>query len=391
MERTNEKPADAKSAGAHSWALREIGGKPLFDWLGLIAQGAVPIFLAILAWVQTGIATTRNEQEKQRAEEKAAKDKEIAKDNQMQAIMAGYLTQMTNLILREDLQRSDKDSKAAIMARAITLNASRQLDEDRKGQLLKFLYEASLIGRCLRDQQQEYECKQPILDLSGIKLDATTFDRPIPLLGVDLTGASLPKANLVGIDLARANMSRVNLTCADLTNSFLEKVDLESANLLSSKLAYATLPEAKLESALLQSANLKGANLERATLNGAVLQGANLQSAKLQDAQLGSRFLSNGKSHATDLEEADLGRANLQRANLENANLTGANLIGANLTGANLTGANFKNALYSQETKFPGSFNPKQKAMLDSGQHSTKQHLTKRFPEVDEGKQCELP
>jgi uncharacterized protein YjbI with pentapeptide repeats len=357
----HEEYDDAKSA--RKWALREFGGKPLFDWLGLIAQSAVPVFLAILAFAQTEIATTRNEQEKQRAEEKAEKDKALAKDNQMQTIMAGYLTQMTNLILKENLPQAERDSKAAIMARAVTLNASRQLDEDRKGQLLKFLYEANLIGRCSSAQQQE-NCKQPVLDLSGIKLESTTFNPPIPLLGIDLTQASLPEANLVGIDLAKANMRKVNLSCADLTSSFLGEANLESANLTDSKIAYANLPEAKLESALLQRANLKGAILEGAILRGADLKDANLQAAKLQEAQLGIRSLPNGNSYKTNLEGADLQKANLQRANLESANLEVVNLAGANLTGATLTGASFKNALYSKETKFPLGFDPEQQGMI---------------------------
>lgn len=379
MEQNNE-----ERSSENGWALKKIGGKPLFDWLGLTAQGAVPIFLAILTLVQSHIATTKNEQDKQRADEKSQqdkqradersqKDKEIAKDNQMQAIMSGYLTQMTNLILREDLQRSNKTSQAAVMARAITLNASRQLDQDRKGQLLKFLYEANLLGRCqiVASQQPDYQCQKSILDLNGIKLEATTFDRPVPLPGIDLMGASLPNANLIGIDLTKANLTTVNLMCATLTDASLEKANLESAILLNSELAFARLPAANLENALLQNANLKGANLDGAILNGADLQNANLQTAKLQDAKLGNSFSRNNKKwHNTQLQGADLSRANLQRAVLENADLTGANLAGANLTNAKLTGANLKDVFYNLETKFPEGFNPANEGMrrLEIGQ-----------------------
>ena len=119
---------------------------------------------------------------------------------------------------------------------------------------------------------------------------------------------------LVGIDLSGLNLSRADLTGADL----------EGANLTGTILARAILD---------------GANLEGALMNKAVLGGASLVRANLLSAKMIRTDLSGAKLEGANLFRADLSDANLTGANLYNANLRQANLSTTNLTDANMRGA----------------------------------------------------
>jgi len=109
-----------------------------------------------------------------------------------------------------------------------------------------------------------------------------------------LDHASLPGRALMGVDLAGRILRRADLREADLSDARLAGTDLF------------------------------GASLFRARLDGADLSGAELEIADL--------------SHAS-LFVADLGGANLRGADLRNADLTDANLANSDLTGARLAGA----------------------------------------------------
>lgn len=279
------------------WQWSGIGEKTLLELLQIItaimASVAIPIVLNMISY----------QQEK-------AKD-----DNQRHEILSNYLDQMTELLLDKDNKLDNPSLKveAQKLARARTLNTLRQLDGERKGQLLKFLYEAGLIGEyCQVDRKtlKPLSCQtsEMQIDLEGARLNGTVFDPPVPLQGIDLTGALLLKAKLQGIYLAKANMQNAALTGADLSNAILADAQMDNANLAE--------------------ANLVGAILPRA-----VLSGANLQSVKL--------------------EKADLSSADLQ----------GADLRDADLTGVSFQGANFKDALYNDKTNFPDGLNPASEGM----------------------------
>lgn len=297
-----------------------FNGRTLFDWLGVIA---IPLFLGLLTFLQWWIAEEREKQ-----------DEMIAEKNRLHTVMSSYLDQMTKLLIEYEAnatadQEVQNDIQA--VARAITLNASRQLDGERRGQLLKFLYESELIGQCpfelvpQSDQaaKKEADCKRSRLSLDDIKLEeATFFNRRFSMAGADLRGAFLDGAHLPGVTLAKAVMNAVNLPAADLT--------------------------------------------------GAVLNDAHMDQAVLSHAQLTDAFLI-----GTKLSNANLSNANLIGANLKRADLEWADLKGANLTGANLEGANLQNALYNAApaydkdgkvefvpTQFPQGFNPVKAGML---------------------------
>lgn len=266
-------------------------GKTIWDWLNLLI---VPVVLAV-----GGLLFNRAER---RAEQKIAQEhieaeREIAASRAREASLQSYLDKMTELLLENRLRESETGSEVQIIARARTLTALRSLDSDRKGILVQFLYESSLI----RDKLI------------------------VELRDGDLRGANLAGANLQGALLRGTDLEKADLQFADLQNADLRGVDLANSD----------LSLARLQEADLLYANLQGANLLSAHLMDAVLQNTGLQ--------------------GTNLGLADLRKANLEGADLRTASLLRADLRGANLAGANLEGAVLRFAQYSQCTILPDS------------------------------------
>lgn len=329
MQFNHEKPSTAMG---RLWRWSGIGEKTLLELLqitaAIVASVAIPIVLNMISYQQ-----------------ERTKD-----DNQRHEILSNYLDQMTQLLLEKDkeLDNPSLRAEAQKFARARTLNTLRQLDGERKGQLLKFLYEAGLIGEYCQINRKTLElirCETSDLqiDLEGARLNGTVFEPPVPLQRIDLTGALLSKAGLQGIYLAKAEMRDATLTGADLTKAVLTEAQMEGADLTEVKLVGAILPRANLIKVRLESADLRGANLEAAQL-----MGAEIQKAKLSK---------------TNLTKANFKGANLEKADLSNADLQGADLSDADLTGTNLQGANLKGALYDKTTKFSEEFDPVSEGM----------------------------
>ncbi len=227
---------------------------------------------------------------------------------------------------------SEKNPEVRDVARARTLTVLRGLDRNRKGAVLRFLYEADLINK----------------DKIIINLD-----------GADLSGANLSNAYLSGADLSLANLSDAYLRDADLSGA-----DLSLANLSDAYLSFAYLSGAKLSDAYLSGADLSLADLRNANLSNAALFWADLSSAKLSDADLSNAYLSGANLSWAKLSKADLSKADLSKANLIGANLRYANLSWADLSWADLSDADLSKAKYTKDaggirgTKWPDGFDP---------------------------------
>src|SRR5258708_3597927 len=125
-----------------------------------------------------------------------------------------------------------------ILAQARTLMALQGLDPHRKGVLLKFLYEARLIGFYNPVSGKNID---PIIylggaDLRGADLGATYLAPPGLCNNEDcfenhLSGAILYGANLRGTDLSGANLRGTDLLKADLSNANLGGADLSGADI----------------------------------------------------------------------------------------------------------------------------------------------------------------
>src|SRR6266702_1228396 len=254
--------------------------KTLWDWMQLLI---IPIALALVA-----IWFNRNERKN---------EQKIASDNRQEAALQAYLDRLSELLMKEGLRTSKPEDEVRIAARARTLTILRQLDELRKADVIKFLYESDLIS---------VDADKCVIDLAGANLREAFFFL-----------AKLSRVNLIGVELDFAEFSVIDLSEANLTEANLVGVeffetDLNKATLCNANLCYAKLDEAELSEA----------NFSKALLNRADLSGADLSEAKLNEA---------------DLSEAKLIRANLGRADLSEADLSRADLSGADLSGAIVT------------------------------------------------------
>jgi len=172
-----------------------------------------------------------------------------------------YYTQLGDLLTEHALKKTKPEDDVALLARAQTLTVMRRLDASRKGDLVRFLYDAGLISG----------------DSAIVKLRRA-----------DLRGAFLGRADLRG-----AFFSEANLGSADLSSALLGGASLSLAGLRGAFFSDSDLREANLRGAFLDGADLRGANLRGADLRGASLIDANLGSADLRLADL---FHATGKT-----------------------------------------------------------------------------------------------
>src|SRR5258706_9385623 len=114
--------------------------KTLWDWMQLLI---IPLFLAGGAFL---LNRSEKETERQRAEDRARLEREIAIDRQQEAAFQSYLDRMADLLLKENLRTTEVEEVRKV-ARTRTLTVLRGLDPTRKGLLLNFLYEAELISK----------------------------------------------------------------------------------------------------------------------------------------------------------------------------------------------------------------------------------------------------
>jgi uncharacterized protein YjbI with pentapeptide repeats len=143
-----------------------------------------------------------------------------------------YLDRMSELVLDKKLRESKQYDAVRATARARTLTVLRSLDGHRKGQVVRFLYEADLIGKVVIDESGERQV-----------IEAT----------IDLHTADLIDAYLSGAILTNANINAI-LANADLSDAYL----------------FGTI----LHGAILVNAGLSGAYPHGAYLGGADLSGA---------------------------------------------------------------------------------------------------------------------
>jgi uncharacterized protein YjbI with pentapeptide repeats len=273
--------------------------KTLWDWLQLFI---VPLALAAIGlWFSAQQDAHQQEIEKDRAKS----DRHIEEQRAQDAALQAYLDQMSQLMLEGNLRRSKESSEVRTLARARTQTVLERLNSRRKGSVVQFLYEASLLNK-----------ENPVVSLSDVRLSGANLSH------LELSDANLSEAELKGANLSDVNLSDANLSEAKLKGANLGDANLSDANLSDAKLDGADLSLAILPGADLSGAALKGAILSDAILSGAKLEGAVLSLANLRRADLSGADIEGG----TFLFDADLRRAELNDANLSGAYLTGANL-----------------------------------------------------------------
>jgi hypothetical protein len=189
---------------ARSRAWTGFVDKTLWDWFQLLI---IPLVLAIGGfWFATVQDNRQQELEDQRAQDTA---------------LQAYIDQMSELLLRGDLRGSEEGDEVRTLARARTLTVLERVEADRKGQVLRFLFEANLVNS-----------SDPVISLAGADLqDAVIVTEETIIIwprgrrgdwrgtdwrGINLSGAYLPNAYIVTANLSGADLSGADLWNADL-------------------------------------------------------------------------------------------------------------------------------------------------------------------------------
>lgn len=168
--------------------------KTLWDWLELIV---VPATLALSAlWFNYS----------QRIQKE-----DIARNQREEEMLSGYYRDIAYLISDLGLGTSNETTGARPLATARTKALLHNLNIKRKGLVIRYLYDAKLIGYL----DEEHKIEPPI----------------ISLMGADLSGIDLENADLAGIQLKEtvltgANLVGVNMYCASLRGADLRDADL---------------------------------------------------------------------------------------------------------------------------------------------------------------------
>lgn len=231
-----------------------IRGKTVWDWLQLLV---IPLSLLIGGYI---LNRSERDIERQRAEDRAKLEREIATDRQQEAALQSYLDRMADLLVKDELENPE-NIRARDVARIRTLTVLRGLDANRKRFIVLFLFEAHLLDK------GNVIIKIHSADLNGARLEY----------------ASLENVRLNFVDLSNATLKGSNLKGANLEGSFLLNASMNAANLKG-----ANLFGAVLNNAILSNADLSGANL-----SGAILTAADLSDADLSDADLTFAYVSN--------------------------------------------------------------------------------------------------
>jgi uncharacterized protein YjbI with pentapeptide repeats len=187
----------------------------------------------------------------------------IADEQLKSQVLQNYTSTIQDLILHEKLLESKIGDNVRTIATTQTALALRQLDSERKGNLLRFIYQLKLI-----------DTKNLLINLNGADLSRADLN-VTNLRGADLNGAYLNEAYLSGADLSGADLSK-----AYLSRSHLYRTNFSGTHLFEADLSEAYLSRADLSETILNEADLSGADLSGADLSGAKIADWQLKEAK---------------------------------------------------------------------------------------------------------------
>jgi uncharacterized protein YjbI with pentapeptide repeats len=163
------------------------------------------------------------------ADQRIEEDRRLAREARLDDTLQTYLSQMNDLMLHRRLVRALRGSTVKNVARSLTLTTLRRLDGQRKGEVVRFLYEANLL-------------------------------RP-PWRALDLTGADLREVDLANSELVNTSFAQTDLRGAHFDSAFLLDTDFTGT-----LLAKASFRRSELSGVQFSSADLTGAKFDHARL-----------------------------------------------------------------------------------------------------------------------------
>jgi len=189
--------------------------RTFWDWLSLLI---VPVVLALGGYFFT---RSENRRTREDADRQRSLDRQIADERRQDDMLQAYLDGMSQLLTdgARPLHRAQLGDSLSTVARARTLTVLTRLEGERKGSVVRFLYESGLITK-----------PRLILDL-----------RDADLSNADLGIADLSEAYLFGADLSEADLRDATLRSAYL--SYARGVTEEQLEEQAETLEGATMPD----------------------------------------------------------------------------------------------------------------------------------------------------
>jgi uncharacterized protein YjbI with pentapeptide repeats len=264
-------------------------------WRGTKDNAALVSLVGVLLtlFVTTLLTQLEAHQRAQEAESQARQQVQIAESQAEYSALQAYLDQMSQLMFERGLRGSEKDSEVRTLARARTRTVLAQLNSHRKGSVVQFLYEASLIDK-----------EHPVVSLSDVRLRGADLSQLNELRGANLSGADLSGAILSVADLSEAALSRAeDSSRTNLSNAQLRGADLSGADLSDVDLSDADLSDAKLSNANLYEADLSDARLINADLSDAY--GVTEEQLEAQATSLEGATMPNGQKYEDWLRDRE--------------------------------------------------------------------------------------
>jgi uncharacterized protein YjbI with pentapeptide repeats len=243
-------------------------GITLWDWVKLLVVPAV--IAAAGLWY--------NRQQRDR-------EIQIARQRAQDEALQAYFDQMSDLMLNHALRKSKANDEIRTVARARTLTVLEQLDASRKTSVVRFLGEAGLIQKEVKEEDvnEEHVTSRPVISLNGADLRGADLSSSLYLRGADLFRANLHGVYLSWLYVFGAYRRGVRLSVSDMREVDLREVEWKSGE---RRLVMPILDDAILREADLSEANLRGAHLDDAHLDDAILSGADLSMAIITQEQL---------------------------------------------------------------------------------------------------------
>jgi Pentapeptide repeats (9 copies)/Pentapeptide repeats (8 copies) len=232
-----------------------------WDWLQLLI---VPVALATIGYF---LNTAQSARDRRQEDARAAQAQAIALDERRDQVLQDYLHRMDDLLLQDRLRESGARSEVRGVARTLTLTALRRVDGQRKGEVVRFLWESGLIGPGV-----------PVVSLVAADLRDVELDHA-ELGGADLGGADLRRASLRG-----AGLDSVRFDTALLQDAVFSGATLAGDDFTGARLERASFRGVRMETAQDFRGEHRPVSFRGACLSGATFDGADLRSARLAAA-----------------------------------------------------------------------------------------------------------
>jgi uncharacterized protein YjbI with pentapeptide repeats len=242
--------------------------KTVWDVLQLLI---VPVLLVLIALYFNSSQASRD---RSREDRQARQDRALAEDAREDATLDAYIAKMSSLILDRGLLKSGEWSAVRQVARTATLATVRRLSPARKGEVVRFLYEAGLLRA---RQIGEYAYSGPVINLTGADLR-----------GADLVRVTLA-ANSRGQTQGDQSFDSVEALWGDLRGARFVHADLDGVDFRGARLRGASFKDAFLFSTSFYGAKLFDASFERARLDVVEFQYALLDGAVFDHARVSSQ------------------------------------------------------------------------------------------------------